>query len=704
MEKITFMPIFLAIELFCFKNSIAQQSTINLVVSIHNSETFSGKRKYVRGAEIKDDFKRATDGTTDIFGRFSLKYVGVANGKTVSFQVNKKGLQVINFTSLTAIIGQVDTIKISMSHPDSIVTFRERIYRVGKTESELRLRSLVKQNEEKILTLSKDAQKNKFEIERLKIQIEDWEAKWSLIENQAMELARKYSPINLDDASPIFRSSFILFQNGNIDSALSLLRTIDFEHSLKDINLEDERINTVRREIDYADSISKKRRQELGEYTMFKADLHKTKFEFDSTLKCYDQLLQLDSNNYDYNNEYAQFLILLNFNERAIDCQRRIIKISESISDSILRKYRIAISEAAVASNFKALSKVDSAIVHDSISLHMFFKLRDSKSNFLYPREVAGIMNDLSTIYWQRGEVKNAEKSFLNAYSIIEAITEEGNINHESVLAGISNNIGNFYKSIEDTSKAKFYYSKAIDIYRKYKNQPEIINRDLVNTLNNLSGLYMEVDSIKAEKYLFEALQICTEESKNDKRLFILERSMLHANLGRLYNIGNNFKKAEYHYMQQIEAVEPLRKNNPTVFQVEMADISMRLGMLYKSFNLDSASMMWLNLSLDLYTQHCTREKCIYEKERALLLSLIGGLYFKNHEIVKSLYYHSLSYESYNMLFQLSPDVYGKDRDKELQQIMNVALVTTVVQGVFKIITGITLPPPSLKVNERHRK
>ena len=42
------------------------------------------------------------------------------------------------------------------------------------------------------------------------------------IEEQSQELSRKYAPVNLDDVSPHLRQAFLLFQNGNLDSALVL--------------------------------------------------------------------------------------------------------------------------------------------------------------------------------------------------------------------------------------------------------------------------------------------------------------------------------------------------------------------------------------------------------------------------------------------------------------------------------------------------
>lgn len=55
----------------------AQQSNVRGVVSIHNSETETGKRQFVVNAQVEDDFGKAQPKLTDDKGQFQLTYIKV---------------------------------------------------------------------------------------------------------------------------------------------------------------------------------------------------------------------------------------------------------------------------------------------------------------------------------------------------------------------------------------------------------------------------------------------------------------------------------------------------------------------------------------------------------------------------------------------------------------------------------------------------
>ena len=119
----------------------AQQAVVRGMVSIHNSETFSGKRQYVSNAQVEDDAKKATPTITGSNGEFKLVYVGIGEKKSVSFQVKKQGLQVVDPTKLNAVAGQEEIINVSMADPDSITAYRVKLFNIGKTEAEKKMKA-----------------------------------------------------------------------------------------------------------------------------------------------------------------------------------------------------------------------------------------------------------------------------------------------------------------------------------------------------------------------------------------------------------------------------------------------------------------------------------------------------------------------------------------------------------------------------------
>ena len=215
-----------ALSLFIFISLTlsAQQSDIKGVVSIHNSQFKTGTRQYVQNAQVEDDFAKATPTTTDATGTFKLVFVGADKGKSVVLSIKKAGLQVVNTPDLTAVAGQTDALKISMAHPDSIAEYRKRLYNIGKSEAEKNLYAQLKKKGAAIEALQKDAQKNAAAIEKLQYEYAELDKYAKNIEEQAQDLARRYAPINLDDAAPLYREAFGYFQQGDLEKAMQILR------------------------------------------------------------------------------------------------------------------------------------------------------------------------------------------------------------------------------------------------------------------------------------------------------------------------------------------------------------------------------------------------------------------------------------------------------------------------------------------------
>ncbi len=271
--------------LFFFTLSVcihAQQSEIKGIISIHNSEYETGKRQYVKNAQVEDDFAKASAQTTDDNGNFKLVFVRTPDKTSVQLIVKKEGLQVVNIDGLSAVTSQRDLIRLSMAKPDKIAEYRRQIYQVGKTEAEKNFTSQLKKKSEQIEVLQRDAVKNKTAIEKLQTEYAELQDFTSKIEEQAQDLARRYAPINLDDAAPLYRESFRLFQQGELGKALQILRGANLVNQANKILTEEQAINKAEKELLKRDSIKEQRKKDLMQVLGLKADLHKAKLEWDS--------------------------------------------------------------------------------------------------------------------------------------------------------------------------------------------------------------------------------------------------------------------------------------------------------------------------------------------------------------------------------------------------------------------------------------
>ena len=122
-------------------------------------------------------------------------------------------------------------------------------------------------------------------------------------------LADKYVAINLDDASPIYREAFSQFQQGHLDSAQRLINSFDLDRVTTTILAEGDKISDLQKELNERDSRRLAARAKASQLWRLKADFHKTRFQYDSVVYCYNKLFSLDSLNITDRIDFAKYLM-----------------------------------------------------------------------------------------------------------------------------------------------------------------------------------------------------------------------------------------------------------------------------------------------------------------------------------------------------------------------------------------------------------
>ena len=227
-------------------------------------------------------------------------------------------MMVVDPNQLTAVAGQFDEVKISMADPDSIDRYRDLLFDVGKAQAVKYFESLLKQKNIELNDLRQNKLQNKNKITLLEQELAQLEGQRNKIEDQARELVDRYAPVNLDDASNLFKDAFQLFQQGKLDSAILLLNKADLRKQVANIKEEVKRINNVSNEIDIRKSTVKQKSQNTSQAIELEAYSYKTHFEFDSASAYYELLISLDSLNTKNLIVYGKFLEWLNQHDKAI--------------------------------------------------------------------------------------------------------------------------------------------------------------------------------------------------------------------------------------------------------------------------------------------------------------------------------------------------------------------------------------------------
>ena len=384
-----------------------------------------------------------------------------------------------------------------MAKPERIAEYRRQIYNIGKTEAEKNLAAQLKKKGTAIETLQKDAQKNAAAIAQLQKEYAELDRYAKNIEEQAQDLARRYAPINLDDAAPLYREAFGAFQKGDLEKARQILRGADLIGQADKILAEREAIGTIRKEADSRDSVQAQRTKDLLQVLGLKADLHKAQFESDSTRYCYKLMLQLDSNNVKNLWDFAYFLSNQNEKQKAITYYEKAL----------------------------ALSKSD---------------------------ELKGIFyNNMGIAYKEVKQPEEAKKCYLLAFDIFDRLSKINPVQFEPLLGQTAINLGEFYRIYKNIDIAKIYYSLALDIFERLARDSVQYVPLLAKTTMDLGIFYNGIinedtaNVQKAESYYLQSLNIYVQLVQKDSVAFEPDLANVKFNLGKFYTDFKQIVKAE---------------------------------------------------------------------------------------------------------------------------------------------------------------
>jgi tetratricopeptide (TPR) repeat protein len=645
---------------FSHTHAFAQQSDINGVVSIFNSQTHTGKRQYVVNAQVDDDFGKAQAVITDYKGQFKLTYIGVNEKTSVTFHVKKQGLEVVNKDALTVVVGQYSAVNISMADPDSINEYRRVIYQIGKTEAEKYLENLLSKKNRELADQKKNSVKNNNKINQLEQEIAQIEDKRKKIEAQAEDLAKRYAPVNLDDATPLFRKAFLLFQKGDIDSAQLVLTHADLAGKVDSIQLEEKKIDLAKKEFNEREALKNDRKKSCAEAIQLDADLHKTRYEFDEASKSYELLIKLDSLNAENLFNYAAFLAWLNQYDKAIYYYSKALNIYKTSSQN----YESGVANTQnnlgiLYANKNDFTKAEAAYQE---ALEIFKRLASSNPQ-TYEPDVAMTQNNLGILYADKNDFTKAEAAYQEALEIYKRLESNNLQTYEPKVALMQNNLGSVYADKNDFTKAEAAFQEALKIFKRLEsNNPQTDEPAIANTQNNLGILYYDKnDFTKAEAALKEALEIYKRLVSSNPKTYEPAVANTQSNLGNVYELKNDFTKAEAAYQEALEIRKRLASSNPQTYEPDVALTQNNLGTLYGQQNDFTKAEAALKEALEIYKRLESSNPQTYEPDVAQTENNLGNLYADKNDFTKAEAAYQEALEISKRLASNNPQTYEPD-------------------------------------------
>ncbi len=271
-----------------------------------------------------------------------------------------------------------------------------------------------------------------------------------------------------------------------------------------------------------------------------------------------------------------------------------------------------------------------------------------SKLEKIFLKYKAVYLNNIGTLYEEKGEIKNAIASIEESARILEKVGDEDG------AANAYNNLGSIAHRTGKVPEALDYHNKALATFRKTGNK-----NGMGAVLTNIGWIYEKrADIPKALELYMEALKL--QESVNDKRGI----SLSYNNIGTLYDKQGLKGKA-------IEYVKKSLKMDEEAGYTESAGACLlNLGFMYtetgdtvnarinfnkgleiyeKSGNKDGIASCLLNLGFINYNKkNYTAALAYYEKSLAIRIEIgdkhgecnclrnIGSIYFYTNNIKKA--------------------------------------------------------------------
>lgn len=476
--------------------------------------------------------------------------------------------------------------------------------------------TIINLTQEKASTLSA-------ELERL---TEERDAQATQITKMLDDFAQK----DIATSSELYKQAFNLFIDTKLEEALALLSEARLQEELKSIEQQEESPN--------------KRRRDLADSYLLRAEMLQLKFDFPGAGKCLEIAVSIYPG-WKYYLKAGNFFQFINQFEDA-----------EVFLQSALQRANNPEEKAKTLNNLAVLQKnrneFEKAEANYSEALNILRELATT-SPHEYLFDVTLTLNNLAILQRNRNEFEKAETNHSEALHIRRQLVTTSPQTYLPYLANTLNNLAILQKNRNEYDKAKVNYAEALAIYRQLaaanpqtyvpymatalnnlatlqsdKNEYDMaeegynealyIRRQLAttnpktylpylaNTLNNLAALQKSRNEYeKAEENFAEALNIRRKLAEVNPKAYLPVVANALNNLANLQSDRKEYNKAEVNYIEALEIRRQLAKVNPQVYLPKIASLLVNISMLYSYYEI-----------------FCDREKAISQAKEAITIAL----------------------------------------------------------------------------------
>ncbi len=553
--------------------------------------------KYVDGTTIRAQglFNAAV---SDADGAFALDFgsTDIREGEAFRLsRVNKSGYEL----SDKGAIGKEYPLSVSVPLEIVLINIAEREADKQRIADKAYARA-DKTYKAKLADLERQLSDKSIDAETYRTQLRDLQDKFDKYEKLIDAMAERYASTDYAHIDSLNARVNIAIENGDLELADSLIRTVGSLEALVSQNMEAMRRADAQEEIGRAivanakqdkDSIAADR-QRLGDLLYNKAQLHLAAFENDSTTHYYRLRAELDSTNVEWQLDAGLFIsnCLADYKTAMRYCQRALeqsyLQYGENSARTAICNNNIGALYDILGCYDMALDYYNKALAtlcnffgehpYVAVSYNYIGSLHNSRGDYTkaleYHRKALSILqeafgerhfhtaatyNNLGSVYSHRGDYDKALEYYGKALVIQREILGEKN----GEIAGTYLNLGTTYSHQGCYVKALEYFNKALNIQREIVGMEHPSIATLYNNMG--SGYNGQGDYEKALKYHYKALNI-NQKSLGIERHPIIATS--YNNIGFAYHNQGNYDMALKYYMKSLDILlETLEKNHPNI-------------------------------------------------------------------------------------------------------------------------------------------
>ncbi len=290
-------------------------------------------------------------------------------------------------------------------------------------------------------------------------------------------------------------------------------------------------------------------------------------------------------------------------------------------------------------------------------------KLYDKNPTAVSDNYQATTCNNLGAFYKNINDYQNAELYYKRAFEIFDRLAVENPAAYKSELAMTCNNLGLFYKNINDYQNAELYYKQALEIRERLASEnPAAYEPKLAGIYNNLGGFYDNInDHQNAELYFKRALEISERLAAENPAAYESDLATTCNNLGLFYKNINDYQNAELYFKRALEIRERLASENPAAYEPELAMTYNNLGGFYFNINEDQNAELYFKRSLEISERLAAETPAAYESDLATTCNNLGVFYQNLNDYQNAELYFKKAFEIYERIASENTAAYVPD-------------------------------------------